>query len=125
MRALVPLAALAAAALALGACGSRQEETIVLPATPVISVGSRWAVVTSNYLRMRARPSEAAEVVEGLPRGTVVEVVGTSDTQTTVEGQKDYWYQLNIEGLRGWGFGAYLQLVESRAQAQAVAAELR
>ncbi len=121
MRALVLLAAV----LALGACGARQEETIVLPATPVISVGSRWAVVTSNYMRMRARPSESAEVVEGLPRGTVVEVVGTSETQATVEGQKAYWLQLNIEGLRGWGFGAYLQVVESRARAQAIAAELR
>ncbi len=125
MRALVTLAAALAAALALGGCGSRQEEAIVLPATPVISVGSRWAVVTSNYMRMRSRPSESSDVVEGLPRGTVVEVVGSSDTRATVEGQKAYWYQLNVEGLRGWGFGAYLQVVESRARAQAVAAELR
>ncbi len=121
MRALVLLAVV----LVIGSCGARQEETIVLPATPVISVASRWAVVTSNYMRMRTRPSESAEVVEGLPRGTVVEVVGTSDTQATVEGQKAYWLQLNIEGLRGWGFGAHLQVVESRARAQAIAAELR
>jgi hypothetical protein len=116
---------LAAAVLVVGACGPRQEETIVLPATPVISVGTRWGVVTSNYLRMRSRPSEKAEVVEGLPRGTVVEIVGTSDTQETVEGQKAYWLQLNIEGLRGWAFGSYLQVAESRARAQAIAAELR
>ncbi len=116
---------LAALALALGACGHREPETIVLPATPVISVASRWGVVTSNYLRMRARPSESAEVVEGLPRGTVVEIIGSSETQETVEGQKAHWLQLNIEGLRGWAFGAYLQVAESRARAQQIAAELR
>ena len=116
---------LAAVALATVACGSRQDETIVLPSTPVISVGSRWGVVTSNYLRMRGRPSESAEVVEGLPRGTVVEIIGTSDSQETVGGQKAYWLQLNIGGLRGWAFGSYLQVAESRARAQAIAAELR
>lgn len=117
--------ALAVLALAVSACGPRATETIVLPATPVISVGSRWGVVTSNYLRMRARPSESAEVVEGLPRGTVVEIIGTSETQETLEGQKAHWLQLNIEGLRGWAFGAYLQVAESRVRAQAIAAELR
>ena len=121
MRALL----LAVAVLVAGGCGPGQEETIVLPATPVISAGSRWGVVTSNYLRMRARPSESAEVVEGLPRGTVVEIIGTGETQGTIEGQKAYWLQLNVEGLRGWAFGAYLQVAESRARAQAIAAELR
>ncbi len=121
MRALL----LAACVLALGACRPRQEEAIVLPATPVISVASRWGVVTSNYLRMRARPSESAEVVEGLPRGTVVEIIGTSETQATVDGEKAYWLELNVAGLRGWGFGANLEVAESRARAQAVAAELR
>lgn len=117
--------ALAAAVAVLGACGPRREETIALPSTPVISVGSRWGVVTSNYLRMRARPSESAEVVEGLPRGTVVEIIGTSETQVTIEGQRAYWLQLNMEGLRGWAFGAYVQVAESRVRAQAIAAELR
>jgi hypothetical protein len=117
------VAAIVCALLAAG-CGGREAETIVLPATPVISVSSRWGVVTSNYLRMRARPSESAEVVEGLPRATVVEIVGTSETQETVQGQKAYWLQLNVEGLRGWGFGAYLQVAESKARAEAVAAEL-
>ena len=86
---------------------------------------SRWGVVTSNYLRMRARPSESAEVVEGLPRGTVVEIIGTSEAPATVEGQKAYWLELNVAGLRGWAFGGYLEVAESRARAQAIAAELR
>jgi hypothetical protein len=118
-------AALAIVFVVFVACGRREEPELVLPPTPVLSVGSEWAVVTSNYLRMRARPSLEAPVVDGLTRGTVVEILGVTERKQTIESATDYWYRINLDGYKGWAFGAYLERMDSRSKAEAYSAELQ
>lgn len=111
--------------LLLFSCKEKTELTIELPSTPVLTVGSTWGVVTSNYLRMRAQPTEEAEVLDGLTRGTVVEVLEATDRPETVEGETGFWYRVNLEGLRGWAFGAYLETFDSRSGAEDLSEKLR
>jgi uncharacterized protein YgiM (DUF1202 family) len=110
--------------LCLAAISCRREsriERVEFPATPVLSVRSTWAVVVSPLLRVREQPDSGSTVLQHIRQGTVVEVIGTSDREDEIEGQQDYWYRINYEGLKGWVFGSYLSLFDSRAEADAEA----
>ena len=41
-----------------------------------------------------------------------------SDAEDTVENEVGYWYRINYDGLKGWVFGSYLEIFDSRAQAE-------
>ncbi len=112
------VAVLLASGVSIGSCKKEApERTILLPSTSVLSIGSAWAVVKNNYLRMRQNPSRAAEVIDGLTKGTVVEILMSTEKEETVENETARWYRVDIEGLKGWVFGAYLDIFESRAKA--------
>jgi uncharacterized protein YgiM (DUF1202 family) len=121
-------AAAAAAALLLAAASCGREGRIVrveFPTTPVLTVRSTWAVVTSPLLRVREQPDSRSTVLQHIRQGVVVEVIGKSDREDEIEDQQDFWYRINYEGLKGWVFGPYLTLSDSRAAAEAEAARLR
>ena len=117
--------ALAAALVALASCarGSSQEK-VVLPPTPVLSIRSTWAVVKSPLLRVREEPTNKSTVLSHIRLGTVVEVIAKSDKEETIEDEVSYWYRINYEGLKGWVFGSYLEIFDSRSKAEARAAVL-
>jgi hypothetical protein len=123
---LAPRGALAAAfCLAVIACSREGRiERVEFPATPVLSVRSTWAVVVSPLLRVREQPDNRSTVLQHLRQGVVVEVIGTSDREDEIEGQQGFWYRINYEGLKGWVFGPYLVMFDSRAAAEAEAARL-
>lgn len=98
---------------------------VEFPTTPVLSVRSTWAVVRSPLLRVREQPGSRSPVLQHIRQGVVVEVIGKSDREDEIEGQQDYWYRINYDGLKGWVFGSYLILSDSRAAAEAEAARLR
>ena len=98
---------------------------VVLPATPVLSVRSTWAVVISPLLRVREQADTRSTVLQHIRQGVVVEVIGKSDREDEIEGAQDYWYRINYDGLKGWVFGPYLTLCDSRAAAEAEAARLQ
>jgi hypothetical protein len=111
--------------LALASCGRRPAvEHIELPATPVLSIRSTWAVVTSPLLRLRDEPLANAAVLAHIRRGAVLEVLSRTDRREELEQTSSYWYQVSYEGLRGWVFGAFLEIVDSKARAESLAAEL-
>lgn len=128
-RTVVPAACLMAACfvclLAAGCGGERGERGLELPSTTVLSLGSRWAVVNTNYLRMREKPLKDAAVLDGLTKGTVVEVLASTESEETIENATSYWYRISLEGLKGWVFGAYLEILDSRAKAEDLAEKLR
>ena len=95
----------------------KPERSIQLPSTSVLSIGSTWAVVKSNYLRMRKNPSRTADVLDGLTKGTVVEILMATEREERVENETARWYRVDLEGLKGWVFGAYLEIFESRSKA--------
>jgi hypothetical protein len=121
-----PLAVGVALCLALISCSrERRIERVEFPTTPVLSVRSTWAVVVSPLLRVREQPDSRSTVLQHIRQGVVVEVIGKSDREDEIEGQQDYWYRINYEGLKGWVFGPYLTLSDSRDAAEAEAARPR
>ena len=111
--------------LPLASCARRPvAERIELPPTPVLSIRSTWAVVTSPFLRMREEPLAKAAVLAHVRRGSVLEVLSRTDRKEDLEETSSYWYQVSYEGLRGWVFGAFLEIVDSRVRAESLAAEL-
>jgi hypothetical protein len=120
------LAAAACLCLSAASCGrERRIEHVEFPTTPVLSARSTWAVVVSPLLRVREQADTRSTVLQHIRQGVVVEVIGKSDREDEIEGQQDYWYRINFEGLKGWVFGPYLMLYDSRAAADAEAARAR
>lgn len=127
-RAFRRLSATAAVCLCLSAASCSREgriEHVEFPTTPVLSVRSTWAVVVSPLLRVREQPDSRSTVLQHIRQGVVVEVIGKSDREDEIEGLVDYWYRINYDGLKGWVFGPYLTLCDSRAAAEAEATRLQ
>ncbi len=57
--------------------------------------------------------------------GVVVEIIAKSDKEETMEGESAYWYRINYSGLKGWVFGSYLEVFDSRFKAEKYAEKLR
>jgi hypothetical protein len=49
--------------------------------------------------------------------GAVMEVLTRADKEDTVENQSAYWYRIDYQGLKGWVFGSYIELFDSRPKA--------
>lgn len=107
-------------------CGSKEKEeiSVELPTTPVLSVRSTWAVITGSHLRLRDRATTESEAITTLWRGNVLEIIARDETKVRVEGKDDYWYRVAYDGLQGWVFGAYIELCESEQDAERLSNEL-
>ena len=68
-------------------------------------------------------PSSSSRVIRYLKEGFVLEIISKSGTLETLEGEENYWYQITFDGLNGWVFGAYLDLYDSKEQAEAASRE--
>jgi len=118
--------ALIVLALAVFACSkSSGSDRVSLPPTPVLSIRSTWAVVKSPLLRVRDQPSSQATVLVHVRMGAVVEVISKSDKEDVVENETSFWYRVNYEGLKGWVFGSYVSIFDTRTKADAFAASLK
>ena len=124
-----PLLLVLAVALAAGAlvsCGrSGATERVSLPPTPVLSIRSTWAVVKSPLLRVREEPTNQSVVLSHIRLGAVIEVLTKSDKEETVENEPAFWYRIDYQGLKGWVFGTYIEIFDSRSKADQYAARLR
>ena len=108
------------------ACDSRNTvEPIELPATTALVLRSNWAVITSSHLRLREEPGIGAGVLATLWQGSVIEIVSKTSTKEVVEGEEDFWYQISFDGLAGWVFGTYLELFDTKNDAEGSSRELR
>ena len=119
------LAVCLAAATAISCGRSSGAERVTLPPTPVLSIRSTWAVVKSPLLRVRDQPSGQSTVLAHVRMGAVVEVISKSDKEDTIENEVSFWYRVNYEGLKGWVFGSYISIFDSRGKADAFAATLK
>jgi hypothetical protein len=112
--------------LALVTCSrSGSSERVTLPPTPVLSIRSTWAVVKSPLLRVREEPSGKATVLSHIRLGAVMEVLTRADKEETVENESAYWYRIDYQGLRGWVFGSYIELFDSRSKADKFSSTLQ
>lgn len=94
-----------------------------LPATPILSGGSGWAIVTSSYVRLKKAPGTAAEDLLALRDHSLVEVTGRDfDHQ-----DGSLWYEVRIEDastdgasavVGGWVPESALDIYAAREQAE-------
>ena len=113
------LCLLVAVPLVLASCGrSAGTERVALPPTPVLSIRSTWAVVKSPLLRVRDQPGNQSTVLSHIRMGAVMEVLTKSDKEDSVEDETAYWYRIDYQGLKGWVFGSYIEIFDSRAKAE-------
>jgi hypothetical protein len=108
------------------ACDSRNTaEPIDLPATTALVLQTNWAVITSSHLRLREGPGIGAGVLATLWKGSVLEIVSKTSTKEMAEGEEGFWYQISFDGLDGWVFGTYIELFDSKNDAEESSRELR
>lgn len=107
-------------------CGKKATyPDIELPATPLLSLSSRWGVVTSSYLRMREKPDRDSKPVATLWKGNILEIVSKGSDEKVVDDKTGYWYQITYGGLQGWVFSSYIKLFDSLDEAERSSRELR
>jgi hypothetical protein len=111
--------------LLLSCGGSGGGERVSLPPTPVLSIRSTWAVVKSPLLRVREEPVNSSVVLSHIRMAALVEVLTKSDKVDMVERESNYWYRVDYQGLKGWVFGSYIEIFDSRAKAQQFSATLK
>ncbi len=117
--------ALLVAAFTCVSCRAERDYTKVkLPPTPVLSTRSSWGVVSSDVLRIRKEPNQTADILTHIRHGALVEILSKTAQKDTVEEKAAYWFQVNYEGLRGWLFGAYIEIFASRSKAAQFAGTL-
>ena len=108
----------------ISSCEKQEQiRPIQLPPTSVLKVQTTWAVINAPHLRLRELPTDSSRVVRYLKAGFVLEIISKTGTLETLEGEENYWYQITFDGLNGWVFGAYLDLFDSKEQADAASRE--
>jgi len=95
-------------------------ERIDLPPTPVLTLSSNWGVIRSPFLRLRDEPLQKAKITAHLRRGSVLEIISRTEAKETIGEETAYWYQVNYGGLRGWVFGAFLEVLDSKSEAERI-----
>jgi uncharacterized protein YgiM (DUF1202 family) len=116
----------AACLFSLASCARKAPaEQIRFAPTPVLTIRSTWAAVKSPLLRVRSEPSNSAEVISHIRMGSVVEIIAKSDKEEEIEGDVSFWYRVNYGGLKGWVFGTYLEVFDSRSKAEKFAETLK
>ncbi len=104
----------------------REEEDfdLELPPIPVLTIQTNWAVIQSNYLRLRETASLSSPSVALLRKGQVLEILSRTLEKETIDEEAGYWYQIDFDGLQGWVFGSYLALYDTRQKADRASREL-
>ena len=116
---------LSIAPLTLVSCEKEQPlERIDLPPTPVLTLSTDWAVIRAPFLRLRAEPLQKAKIEAHLRRGSILEIISRTEARETIDEESAYWYQVNYGGLRGWVFGAFLEVLDSKSKAERFARDL-
>lgn len=77
-----------------------EYKPIQLPDTPILSSGSSWGVVISNYVRIKENPSVSSGMLKSLTKGSIVEVLFLSKIPR--QDETAGWYHINLNGMKGW-----------------------
>ena len=114
---ILPLACL------IASCGVFSERKVDLPATPILSGGSGWAIVTSSYVRLKKAPGVASEDLTALRDHSLVEIIGREFDPKDAS----LWYEVRSEGgtgaskdapVEGWVPESSLDIYAAKEQAE-------
>jgi hypothetical protein len=64
-------------------------------------------ICVDGPLRIRTGPGLVHEAIGKLETGEWAAVTAKSDVQDNIDGQTDYWYQIDFNGTQGYVFGGY------------------
>ncbi|QTQ10860.1 SH3 domain-containing protein [Treponema parvum] len=71
------------------------------------------AVLNDSNVRLRVKPNLNCDTWAKLSKGTKVKVKDKSSEKYEIDGEKWYWYKVDIENLPdGWVYGKYLDIEE-------------
>jgi len=74
---------------------------------------------------VRQDPSNQATVLSHIRLGAIVEVLTKSDKEESLENESAFWYRIDYQGLKGWVFGTYIEIFDSRTKAENYAVKLQ
>ena len=122
----ISIALILAIASLLPSCKKKEQIFVIdLPPTQVLEQKTSYAVITSSHLRLRTEPSVKSKAVTTLWQGYILEIISKSSKMDNVEGEDNYWYQVNYDGLKGWVFGSYIKLSPSYEKAKEESLKLK
>lgn len=61
--------------------------------------------IWGNKVNIRTKPSLKGDVIMQLNEGQVAKIIKQTEAFETIGYDTDYWYQIEIDGKRGWVFG--------------------
>jgi len=109
--------------LIFASCGVFTERKVALPATPILSGGSGWAIVTSSYVRLKKSPGAGSEDLAALRDHSLVEIIGREFDPKDAS----LWYEVRSEGesgatkgstIEGWVPESSLDIYAAKEQAE-------
>lgn len=92
---------------------------------PVISMKNRYGVITFSYVRVKQRPSSAAEDAAYVRQADIVEVHECQMGTDTLDEERGYWYRVTADKVNGWVYSGYLSVYNYRSQAERSSRALR
>ncbi len=94
---------------------SQDEERTYNKFAAILADVEREMVVSASSLRLRKFPSLTAEVIQSLPRQTLVTTFGKSPYSFRVENKYDSWYRVKTkDGIIGFCYGGFLEYPSSK-----------
>jgi hypothetical protein len=98
------------------------NENIEMPSTPVLTVQSRWGVVKGSYIRITDINDRHNMIIATLRKGDIVEVLSKETEKES--GNKNYWYEVQIDEIHGVVPENQIDLYDSRAKALNASAQM-
>lgn len=88
---------------------------IILIITPLSALcAQQTAVISNNYVRVRAEPDTASKVLMYVNSGDVVNVIEQSKDKQKIGKMTDFWYKIKLENnTEGWVYGAFVKFAEA------------
>ncbi len=99
----------------LTSCAKKEfNEEINMPSTPVLTVTSRWGVVSSPYITVTDINDRHNKIITTLRKGDIVEVLSKESEKG---GDSSYWYEIRIDDVSGVVIESVIELYNSKLKA--------
>ncbi len=110
--------------LVVGCTKNRADSPeIVIPESALTIDNSLWGITLFDSLRIREDQTIDARTVAYLRSGVIFKIISRDNNISEFENMKNYWYNINYMGQKGWIFGGYIQVFNSLTEAERVCRE--
>jgi hypothetical protein len=82
------------------------------------SASKKQSLIAGNFINIRNSPYKQALVLLQLNDGDKVYMIGKSDHQDEIGGEKNYWYKIEFQKdgktIQGWVYGKFIKVLEEK-----------